>query len=207
MYTSKTKVFISHASEDKAKIARPLAQALKRRKYEVWYDEFVLQTGDSLKRSIDRGLAECDFGIVILSPSFFAKRWTQDELGGLVARETADEAKLILPIWHQVDAAQIRKFSPTLADRIAVSTEKGTRHVVKNVVAAIEAEADANRARVMEFASPFGGMIRVSGMSNVGEAVELGRDAEGMEPFSEEDLSKLFDAVSASLEKSTLRKK
>src|SRR3954462_1178265 len=38
--------------------------------------------------------------IVILSPKFFKKNWSQWELDGLVARENASGEKAILPIWH-----------------------------------------------------------------------------------------------------------
>ena len=49
-------VFISHASEDKEAIARPLAEALRSHGLRVWYDEFALRPGNSLRESIDRGL-------------------------------------------------------------------------------------------------------------------------------------------------------
>ena len=62
-------VFISHAHEDKTSLAAPLATELQTRNLRVWYDEFTLKVGDSLRRSIDRGLARSRFGIVILSPS------------------------------------------------------------------------------------------------------------------------------------------
>jgi len=39
-------VFISHASEDKDDIVRPLANALQAAGLEVWYDEFELKIGD-----------------------------------------------------------------------------------------------------------------------------------------------------------------
>ena len=48
-------VFISHASEDKEAIARPLADALVLSNLTVWYDEFALRLGDSLTASIDHG--------------------------------------------------------------------------------------------------------------------------------------------------------
>jgi TIR domain len=48
--------FICHASEDKAALVRPLAERLRAEHVEVWYDEFSLSVGDSLRRSIDRGL-------------------------------------------------------------------------------------------------------------------------------------------------------
>ncbi|MCK9385933.1 MAG: DUF1883 domain-containing protein [Nevskia sp.] len=76
-------VFISHASEDKEEIVRPLAQALRSEGLRVWYDEFELRIGDSLRRKIDKGLASSRFGLVVLSPSFIAKGWTNYELDGL----------------------------------------------------------------------------------------------------------------------------
>jgi len=68
-------IFISHASEDKDDIVRPLVSELKRLDFKVWYDESALKVGDSLRRSIDKGLTNSRYGAVILSPSFFAKNW------------------------------------------------------------------------------------------------------------------------------------
>ena len=118
-------VFISHATEDKDAVARPLAEELQRRGIRVWYDEFVLRLGDSLRREIDRGLGSCRFGVVILSHQFFAKKWSQHELDGLAAREIARGSKLILPVWHQLDVETICKYSPTLADKVGISTSGG----------------------------------------------------------------------------------
>jgi hypothetical protein len=129
-------VFISHAWEDKEGIARPLAEALRRKGLRVWYDEFTLRVGDSLLDSIDHGLANSRHGIVILSPHFFAKRWTQKELAGLTAREVSGE-KVILPVWHNITAEQVRKYSPTLADRVAVSSDRGLEHVVEELLRVI----------------------------------------------------------------------
>ena len=99
------KVFISHASEDKDDFARPLAKALEAH-YDVWFDETELRAGDSLRESIDSGLRNCDFGIVILSPAFFAKQWTNAELSGLFALENRNR-KVIIPIWYKVGAEDV----------------------------------------------------------------------------------------------------
>jgi hypothetical protein len=115
-------VFISHASEDKDAIAKPLAGHLRGLGYCVWYDGFTLALGDSLRQSIDRGLARSRFGVVILSPNFFAKRWTRYELDGLTTREMSDGQKVILPVWHQVTRDEVAQYSPTLADRVAAVT-------------------------------------------------------------------------------------
>jgi hypothetical protein len=116
-------VFISHASEDKDDFVRPLAQALAQLGVKVWYDEFTLVVGDSLSRSIDRGLTASTYGIVIISPSFIEKKWPERELRGLVAREIEEEQKVILPIWLGVTKDQVLEFSPPLADTIAIRTE------------------------------------------------------------------------------------
>ena len=94
--------FICHATEDKDSTARPVAKGLSSAGLSVWHDEFSLTVGDSLRRSIDRGLADSRYGVVILSPSFFKKNWPQTELDGLFAKEISGN-KTILPIWHDLD--------------------------------------------------------------------------------------------------------
>lgn len=126
--------FISHASEDKDLVARPLAHYLSTAKFNIWYDEFTLRLGDSLRGSIDRGLSESQHGVVILSTDFFSKQWPQRELGGLVA--LASDGRRILPVWHNVSAAEVASFSPTLADIKAVSTARGLQSVAEEIVAA-----------------------------------------------------------------------
>jgi len=114
-------VFVSHASEDKDTFVRPLATSLQALGLSVWYDEFSLQVGDSLSRSIDRGLAVSRYGVVVISPHFIRKRWPEYELRGLVAREI-DEDRVILPIWHGVVHRMVLAFSPPLADKFAIET-------------------------------------------------------------------------------------
>ena len=115
-------VFISHATEDKAEFVDPLAEALVERGCEVWYDDNILKIGSSLRKSIDRGLANSQYGVVVLSPSFFAKNWPQYELDGLVTREMNDGRELILPIWHNISKDEVLKISPTIADKVAFKT-------------------------------------------------------------------------------------
>jgi hypothetical protein len=115
--------FISHASEDKEMLVKPLAAALARLDFRVWYDEFELTVGDSLRQSIDRGLATSRYGIVVLSNAFFSKNWPQYELNGLVAREM-DGRKVILPIWHGVEKEDVLRFSPPLADKVALTSSR-----------------------------------------------------------------------------------
>jgi len=126
-------IFISYVSEDKNLVAEPLAKELRRRGLRVWFDAFELKLGDSLRQSIDMGISLSRFGVVILSPSFFGKRWTELELSGLSQLEM-DGRKVILPVWYNLSAAAVRRRSPTLADRRAADWSQGLDAVVRAIV-------------------------------------------------------------------------
>ncbi len=113
--------FICHASEDKEGFVRKLASLLEAKGAKVWYDEWTLRVGDSLRREIDRGLVNSRFGVVVLSESFFKKEWPQKELDGLYTLETRGPAR-ILPIWHKVSMDEVASYSSTLADKVALNT-------------------------------------------------------------------------------------
>jgi diguanylate cyclase (GGDEF)-like protein len=129
-------VFVSHAFEDR-EFARALADGLSQKGLRVWFDGFELNVGDSLRRSIDYGLAQSRFGAVVLSPSFFAKEWTQKELDALIARETK-EKRIVLPIYLNISAHQIQKHSPMLADRYAIDSVVGIDKTVENLFFAMK---------------------------------------------------------------------
>lgn len=118
-------VFVSHASEDKDDVVRPLALALKDKGLSVWYDEFELKIGDSLRRKIDIGLAKSKFGIVVVSRDFIRKGWTNYELDGLITRSVSGEQQL-LPIWHNITKQEVIDYSPSLADKVARNTAINT---------------------------------------------------------------------------------
>lgn len=129
-------VFISYASEDRVEVAEKLSQLLSEIGVRVWYDQHELKIGAGLRRAIDEGLAKSRFGIVILSPSFFKKGWPNRELDALTQREIAGEAG-ILPVWHQVTADDVRKYSAPLADKKAALWEHGPFAVVYQLVQVI----------------------------------------------------------------------
>lgn len=112
-------IFISHASEDKDAIVRPLATILERLSVRVWYDEFSLQLGDSLTATIDRGLQESRYGLVVLSKAFLSKQWPEYEYRSLMTREI-DGERVILPLWYDVTKEDVKSFSLYLADIMAL---------------------------------------------------------------------------------------
>ncbi len=129
--------FISHASEDKEEIARPLADRLNARGLMVWYVDYSLKLGSNLRELIDYGLAHSRFGIVIVSSHFLEKHWSEEELNDLATREVNGK-KVILPVWHKIGFQDVFECSPVLADRVAITTDKGLDYVVQRMLKAAE---------------------------------------------------------------------
>ena len=129
-------LFISHASEDKENFVRPLANALVAEDVRVWFDEFELQIGDSLRQKIDEGLRRSRYGLVVFSPAFFEKHWTQYEVDGLIARQMTGE-RVILPIWHRLTRDEIAQQSPSLTDIISLNSSTDSAEVIASKVAAV----------------------------------------------------------------------
>lgn len=137
-------VFICHASEDKSAVVNPLAKELEKRGLQVWLDSSVLTIGDSLRRKIDEGLGNSRFGVVVLSQAFFTKKWPQKELDGLAQREVS-EGKVILPVLHKVTHDDIHKYSVTLADKVAISTEDGIPMLADQIFQAVQSSTNTGK--------------------------------------------------------------
>lgn len=94
-------VFISHASEDKMAFVNPLVEALQDAGIRVWYDTISMEWGKSLREQIDNGIKKSKYAILVLSKNFFAKKWTNRELDGILAKEEITGSSP-LPIWYDI---------------------------------------------------------------------------------------------------------
>lgn len=108
-------VYLAHASEDGA-VAEALRDSLHRRGLSVWFNAFIV--GPTIRRQMEDGLRNSEYGLVLLSPRFFFKRWAVEELEGMLALEEVDNPR-ILPVWWGVDFADVRSHSPMLSMRSA----------------------------------------------------------------------------------------
>ena len=127
-------VFMSHASDDKNYV-RPLVDELTKAGVKVWYDEHSISWGDPLRPSINNGLLNSSYAIVVLSQAFLAvRKWTEHELNGLFAREKVGKF-LILPIWHGIGHSDLLRYDPALADRFAkASANENHAAIVRSVL-------------------------------------------------------------------------
>ena len=136
-------VFISYATEDKD-FAGPLARELLSLGLRVWFDEFELSLGDSLNEKINDGLSRSRYGVVVISPTFFKKHWTQFEMNGFVARQTTGE-RVILPIWHRITKSEVLEHAPPLADLVALnSSTQSIEEMVDEIVEKVRGKESLN---------------------------------------------------------------
>ncbi|MEW6348430.1 MAG: toll/interleukin-1 receptor domain-containing protein [Thermodesulfobacteriota bacterium] len=130
--------FISHDSKDKHEIAGPLARELEGLLCPVWYDEYSLPVGSSIRDQIEKGLRECSKCILILTPNYLSNQgWARREFDSVFTRELVECKNVILPVWHDVSREDVYKCSLSLADRVAVKWTEGVEAVAKKLRHAI----------------------------------------------------------------------
>ncbi|MEI8361653.1 MAG: toll/interleukin-1 receptor domain-containing protein, partial [Betaproteobacteria bacterium] len=135
---SKPLVFISHDSRDKDVLVRNLALEMSMLLCPVWYDEFSLNVGDSLRENIERGLKEAKKCVVILSQNFISNGgWTKAEFDSIYIREIHEKKNVILPVWHNVSVQEVYEYSPRLADKVALNSSIGEKALAKKLVEAV----------------------------------------------------------------------
>lgn len=129
--------FISHAVEDKIPIANELCAKLESAGLRIWYSGKELGVGDSIEKTIEKGLHRSRYGIVILSPTYLAKNWTIREFYTLLAKEI-EEQKVILPVLYNVTVDDLKNKDLLMADRFAVNADRGLDFVVSKLVSEIK---------------------------------------------------------------------
>lgn len=125
--------FISHAVEDKIPIANELCAKLERAGLKIWYSGKELGIGDSIEKTIEKGLHRSRYGIVIFSPTYLAKNWTIREFYTLLAKEI-EEQKVILPVLYNISLDDLKNKDLLMADRFAVNADRGIDFVVDRLV-------------------------------------------------------------------------
>lgn len=118
-------VFISHASKDKLAAVNDIKNEIHALGVNVWYDADRIEWGDSLSAVIDNGLQRCEFGIIVISRSYFNSKWCNRELKTLVDRNFDNGRKVILPLLLNVTISEAIKKYPFLEDIKMVEYKKG----------------------------------------------------------------------------------
>ena len=104
----------------------------------VWFDEFSLRVGDSLRESIERGLKEARKCILLITPHFLANEgWRKREFDCVFTRELLKKKNVILPVWHEVTPNEVYEYSPSLANKVALKWSEGREDVASKLRQAV----------------------------------------------------------------------
>jgi retron-type reverse transcriptase len=90
-------VFISHASEDKEAIARPIFEACAGRGLKVFLDEAHIGWGESFTMKINVALGAAKYVLAIVSKDSVSKEWPLTELNSALALEASGH-KVVVPV-------------------------------------------------------------------------------------------------------------
>ncbi|MEJ2612828.1 MAG: reverse transcriptase domain-containing protein [Candidatus Thiodiazotropha sp.] len=88
-------VFISHASEDKADIVRPIYEACKSKGLSAFLDEKELGWGDSLTEVLNHALGKSKLFLAVLSDNSIDKKWPRREINTALARQIDGKQKFL----------------------------------------------------------------------------------------------------------------
>ena len=127
--------FLSYAGED-TQLATEIAGALKSRGFRIWYAPFDLAVGDKLLDSIEKGMMKSRSGILLISPSYLDKGWTNFEMDTLI-RQNIESDKKIFPIWHDVEKSDVEKRHTGLGGIVSLKTDVGLSNLVVQLTQAL----------------------------------------------------------------------
>ncbi|KQW72340.1 toll/interleukin-1 receptor domain-containing protein [Ensifer sp. Root127] len=102
------KAFLSYSFED-SELAEKLALGLMAKGIDIWWAEWEIGSGDSLRQKIDEGLGNCTHFLVLLTPVAIGKPWVKLEMDAGLVRRVSGQAKFI-PIRYGVSTTEL----PTL---------------------------------------------------------------------------------------------
>ncbi len=88
-------VFISHASEDKEAIARPIFEACKRQGLKAFLDEAHIGFGESFASKINTALGASRTVLAIVTSHSTAKEWPLQEINTALALEISGEKNVV----------------------------------------------------------------------------------------------------------------
>lgn len=104
------KVFVSHASEDKARFVMPFAKRLRSNGIDAWVDKWEIKVGDSLvKKIFDEGLGTAQAVIVVLSRNSIHKPWVREELDHAVVNRISEGIRIIPVVLDDCEVPQALK--------------------------------------------------------------------------------------------------
>jgi hypothetical protein len=87
-------VFLSYAFDDKA-TAKRIAVELIKAGIRTWFAGWEMKPGDSMRRRMEQGLADCSHFVVLLSPNSINRPWVNEEIDAAFTLTLEEKTKLV----------------------------------------------------------------------------------------------------------------
>ncbi|MFZ4603672.1 MAG: reverse transcriptase domain-containing protein [Caulobacterales bacterium] len=136
-------VFISHASEDKDAIARPIFEACQKLGLKAFLDEAHIGWGASFTEKINVALGSARTVLVIVSSASVAKDWPVREVNAALALEVAGEKTVVPLIVGKPDLARL----PLIKTKDQLVWTGDPMFVAKNLAAAVKGKVGVKQRR------------------------------------------------------------
>jgi hypothetical protein len=115
------KIFISHSSSDKIFVQK-LAADLTEANLLVWFDQWELEPGDQIFKTVSSEINQSAYVILVLSPRSLNSRWVQREVELVLAKEQELGRVLLVPV--MLETCEIPE---QLKDRVYVFASENYR--------------------------------------------------------------------------------
>jgi hypothetical protein len=132
--SSERDAFVSYSGADWEDFVQPLIRRLEKLGLEIWHADFEITIGDSIPNSIENGITKSDYGILVLSESYFEREWPREELDALLQEDVTGEEKVILPVAYNIEPEDIKQHHKLLSKRYIV---EGNRNNIDQVASSI----------------------------------------------------------------------
>lgn len=136
-------VFLSHASEDKEEIARPIFEACQKLGLKVFLDEAHIGWGQSFTQKINTALGSARTVLAIVSPTSVTKDWPVTEVNTALSLEVSGQKKVVPLIVGQPDLTRL----PLISGKDSMMWKGDAMAVAKRLKAAISGDAPRRPAR------------------------------------------------------------
>jgi len=124
-------LFISYKQRDSSDLVEAVAKELKLRGLDIWLDSGQMHPGDSILKSIERGLSDSIDAMVVMSPNYF-EGWSEYERRAIF-NLMVDGKTRIIPVWHKLDHDDVARLAPMLLDFVGIRVADASAPQVQNV--------------------------------------------------------------------------
>ena len=173
-------VFLSYAHEDKS-IARNLAEGLFDAGVEVYFDDWEIRAGDSIREKIDTGLDRCTHFIVLLTPTSVEKPWVRSEMDAAFVNKIQGQCRFI-PLRHGLNAPDL----PALLRGLLSPSLDDFEHDFKSLLADIyevSKSPQSGKGRPPYDAAPSGSGLSTSAAKIARLLIEKSKNGFGLDPI------------------------